>query len=113
MVKRSAKKKKKKNDKPGKTNTSPGCHPLFKETSILRRHRDQKTRRIEEAAHIAKMGDRRVSMPSVSVSSLEFNYLDVTLKMVSLVSTLTHAVSYFALSLVYVYNFVFSNKNFS
>lgn len=42
------------------------------------RHRDQTTRNIVEAAHIAKMGGKCLGVPSINVSYLDDDYLDVT-----------------------------------
>lgn len=53
-------------------------HCLFNESWILSWRHHQNTREIVERAHIVEMSDKCLSPPSVSVTNLEVEYLDVT-----------------------------------
>ncbi|XP_075726200.1 uncharacterized protein LOC142767846 [Rhipicephalus microplus] len=54
-----------------------GCTPQFRDTKILARHKERKTREIMEAAEIARLKDQCVSRASVTLSQKEMDFLSV------------------------------------
>lgn len=52
-----------------------GCTPLFGDTSVLFRHKNQRARELIEAAHIHKNSESCVSVPSVAIHDKELSYL--------------------------------------
>lgn len=52
-----------------------GCTPLFGDTSVLFRHKNQRARELIEAAHIQKNSESCVSVPSVAIHDKELSYL--------------------------------------
>ena len=53
-----------------------GCYPVFKETEIIFRHKDQLTREIVESYHIRKRGHDCVSQATIVLHDKEYAYLD-------------------------------------
>ncbi|KAL3222087.1 hypothetical protein MRX96_050113 [Rhipicephalus microplus] len=51
--------------------------PQFRDTKILARHKERKTREIMEAAEIARLKDQCVSRASVTLSQKEMDFLSV------------------------------------
>uniref|UniRef100_A0A6M2CYP7 Putative tick transposon ovary overexpressed n=1 Tax=Rhipicephalus microplus TaxID=6941 RepID=A0A6M2CYP7_RHIMP len=52
-----------------------GCTPMFDQTAVLFRHREQLTRELVEACFIRKRGEKCVSHPSVLLHDKEFSFL--------------------------------------
>lgn len=54
-----------------------GCSPMWKETSVLFRHRERVTREITEAYVIERQGSKCVSQPSLLLHQKELSFLSM------------------------------------
>ena len=52
-----------------------GCTPVLEDTTVLGRHRHQRTREITEAFHISRYKDNCVSAPSIALYDCELAFL--------------------------------------
>lgn len=52
-----------------------GCSPIFSETKVIAKNKHKTTREIIEAAEIARLKDKCVSMPSLTLSQKELDFL--------------------------------------
>lgn len=52
------------------------CSPIFSETTVIAKNKHKNTREIIEAAEIARLKDNCVSMPSLTLSQKELDFLN-------------------------------------
>ncbi|KAH9364408.1 hypothetical protein HPB48_012722 [Haemaphysalis longicornis] len=53
-----------------------GCAPVFEDTVVIAKHKDQRVREIIEAYHMRKKAEKCVSIPSMSLAENEYVFLN-------------------------------------